>query len=144
MFSAQTLLSFEVFGLALDGINSESLSVVHLHADNNYIEDYKPNKEYGVGINEMLVVQLLLDNCKNVDEAKEFLLCNKHFYMLIPTHLLISDKHGKSFVWEHTLDHNKEIIIDGTIKANRNITPAIFTIFCEGKFTQKFTKVNVR
>jgi len=74
---------------------------------------YKPSREYGVGINEMLVVQFLLDNCKNVDEAKELLLCNKHFYMMLPTHLLIADRWGQSFVWEHNPQHNKEFILNG-------------------------------
>ena len=112
-YSSLITLSFELYGLALDGINSEGLSVVHLHADNIRAEAYRPSMEFGVGINEMLVVQLLLDNCKTVDEAKEFLWCNKHYYMLLPTHFLIADRHGKSFVWEYPLEHNKEFVIEG-------------------------------
>ena len=89
------------------------LAVTHLYADSINIEKYNPSMEFGIGINEMLVVQMLLDNCKNVEEAKKILLSNKHFYMMLPTHLLIADRFGNSFVWEYSVQHNKEYIIDG-------------------------------
>lgn len=111
-FSSLMNLSFELYGLGLDGINSEGLAVTHLYADKVNARSYKPSAEYGLGINEMLAVQFLLDCCKTVDDAKELLLCNKHFYILLPTHFLIADKNGKSFVWEYSPEHNKEYIID--------------------------------
>lgn len=111
-FSSLVNLSFELYGLGLDGINSEGLTVTHLYADQVNASSYKPSAEYGIGINEMLTVQFLLDSCKTVDEAKELLLCNKHFYLLLPTHFLIADKNGNSFVWEYSPEHNKEYIID--------------------------------
>lgn len=115
-FPSMVNLCFELYGLGLDGINSEGLAVTHLYADSVNSNLYKPTKESGVGINEMLVVQLLLDNCGSVDEAKEILLCNKHFYMLLPTHLLIADRFGESFVWEYSPQHNHEYIINGKSK----------------------------
>lgn len=111
-FASLVNLSFELYGLGLDGINSEGLVVTHLNADVVKTSLYKPSREYGVGINEMLVVQMLLDSCRTVDEAKEILLSNKHFYMLLPTHLLIADKQGGSFVWEYSPQHNQEYIIN--------------------------------
>jgi len=116
-------LSFELYGLGLDGINSEGLTVTHLYADSVNSNLYKPTNEYSIGINEMLIVQLLLDNCKNVDEAKEMLLLNKQFYMLLPTHFLIADHFGNSFVWEYSPQHNQEFIING------NSNPQIITNF---------------
>lgn len=107
------ILCFELHGLGLDGINSEGLTVSHLHSDTINTNEYKPTLEYGVGINEMLTVQFLLDNCKTVKEAKELLLCNKHFYMLLPLHFKIADKFGDSFIWEYSPQHNKEFIISG-------------------------------
>ncbi len=112
-YSSLIMFFFELYGLGLDGINSEGLSVTHLHADNPNAKAYKPSLESGIGINEMLVVQLLLDSCKTVDEAKEILLSNKHYRMVLPTHLLIADRHGKSFVWEYPVEHNKDYFIDG-------------------------------
>jgi predicted choloylglycine hydrolase len=111
-YSSLIVLSFELFGLGLDGINSEGLAVTHLHADTINTNNYKPTLEYGVGINEMLTVQFLLDNCKTVEDAKELLLCNKHYYMLLPLHFLIADRFGNSFIWEYSPQHNKEFIIN--------------------------------
>lgn len=112
-FSSLINLSFELYGLGLDGINSEGLTVTHLYADKVNSESYKPSNEYGMGINEMLTVQFLLDNCKTVEDAKELLLQSKHFYLQLPTHFLIADKIGNSFVWEYSPEHNREYIIDG-------------------------------
>lgn len=112
-YSSLVMFCFELYGLALDGINSEGLAVTHLHGDVLNGKTYKPSMDSGVGINEMLVVQLLLDNCKSVDEAKEMLLCNKHFRMILPTHLLIADKYGNSFIWEYPIEHNQDFFIDG-------------------------------
>lgn len=97
-YSSLVMFCFELYGLALDGINSEGLAVTHLHGDVLNEKAYKPSLDSGVGINEMLAVQLLLDTCKTVDEAKEILLCNKHFRMILPMHLLIADKYGNSFI----------------------------------------------
>ena len=112
-YSSLVMFCFELYGLALDGINAEGLAVTHLHGDVLNEDAYKPGMDSGVGINEMLVVQQLLDNCKTVDEAKEMLLCNKHFRMILPTHLLIADKFGNSFVWEYPIEHNQDFFTDG-------------------------------
>jgi len=76
------LLSFELLGEALEGINSEGLTVIHL-ADNESLKKYQmePTISNAVGINEFKAIQLLLDTCSNVTEAKQALLTNKHFYI---------------------------------------------------------------
>lgn len=125
-YSTLGVLCFDLFGLLLDGINSEGLIVTHLHADSMDENGYAPTIEYGVGINEMLVVQMLLDNCKDVDEAKMWLWKNKHFYMFVPTHLLIADKYGKSLVWEYSVEHNKEYV---TEKKDESVILTNFPLF---------------
>ncbi|QGY42112.1 linear amide C-N hydrolase [Maribellus comscasis] len=115
-YATLSTFSFELYGLALDGINSEGLVISHLHADSVNISFYKPTKGFGVGINEMLAVQFLLDNCKNAEDAKKLLLLNKHFYMFLPTHLIVADKDGNSFIWEYSSNHNEESIISGNQK----------------------------
>lgn len=118
------LLSFELLGESLEGINSEGLTVIHL-ADNESQKKYQmePTMSNSVGINEFKAIQLLLDTCSNVTEAKQALLTNKHFYMIQPIHLLVADRYGNSFVWEYSHAHNKEYIIDG------DNTPQIVTNF---------------
>uniref|UniRef100_UPI00321702CD C45 family peptidase n=1 Tax=uncultured Draconibacterium sp. TaxID=1573823 RepID=UPI00321702CD len=132
-YSSLVMFCFELYGLALDGINSEGLAVTHLHADVLNEEKYMPGMDSGVGINEMLVVQLLLDTCKTVDEAKEVLLCNKHFRMILPTHLLIADKYGNSFIWEYPIEHNQDFFIDG------NSEIQVITNFPVHKYPEMYT-----
>ncbi|MBM7540002.1 C45 family peptidase [Amphibacillus cookii] len=109
-----SILSFQLLGESLEGINAKGLTVVHL-ADDESTSRYHTEPTYcnAVGLNELKSVQLLLDTCATVEEAKEALLVNKHFYMFQPIHLLIADKSGNSFVWEYSHTHNKEYIIEG-------------------------------
>lgn len=115
-----SILSFQLLGEALEGMNSEGLTIVHLADDES---DVKPTYCNAVGLNELKIIQLLLDTCATVEDAKEVLLMNKHFYMFQTVHLLIADKSGNSFVWEYSHTHNKEYIIDGKDK------PQIITNF---------------
>lgn len=119
-----SILSFQLLGEALEGINSEGLTVIHL-ADDESPEKYHMEPTYcnAVGLNELKSIQLLLDTCATVADAKEALLTNKHFYMFKPIHLLIADRFGNSFIWEYSHAHNKEYIIDGKDK------PQIITNF---------------
>lgn len=70
---------------------------------------------FGIPLLTLIVAKLrkLPDTCSTVEEAKEALLTNKHFYIFQPVHLLIADKFGNSFVWEYSHAHNKEFIVDG-------------------------------
>ncbi len=85
--------------MKLDGINSEGLMTTHLAATNDE-DGYCLKRRYQAGINEMLGVQLLLDTCKEVEEAKKCLRAQNHYVIRIPIHLLVADKYGNSFVWE--------------------------------------------
>lgn len=113
-YSSISILTMEIFGQSLEGINSEGLTVVHL-ADGESAEAYPDNGrgEPGVGFNEFLIVQYLLDNCANLKEAKEALLMAKHYYYAIPVHLIITDSSGESFIWEFSEMRNRDYIIPG-------------------------------
>jgi Penicillin V acylase and related amidases len=123
-YPSLTIFSFELLGEALEGINSAGLAVIHL-ADSESAASHRmePAGDMAVGINELKAVQLLLDTCGTVDDAKQALLANKHVYLFQPIHLLIADCGGNSFVWEYSHAHNKEYIIDG------NDQPQIITNF---------------
>ena len=111
-YPSLTIISFELFGEALDGMNSEGLVVAHL-ADGESLEPIMSN---AVGFNELKCIQFLLDTCADVNEAKQALLTNKHYYSFTPVHLFIGDRHGNSFVWEYSHAHNKEYMVDGNGK----------------------------
>ena len=113
-YASLTLFCFEVFGQALEGINSEGLAVVHLaDATTATAFPHAGTGQLAVGLNEFLPIQLLLDTCSTAREAQEALLLNKHYYRCVPVHLLVADRAGNSFVWETGSIHNSEHIIDG-------------------------------
>lgn len=113
-FSSLVFMTYEIFGLALEGINSEGLAVIHL-ADGETENSgfYEPTNTLNVGMNEFLPIQLLLDTCANTEDAKRELCLNKHYYRNVPVHLLVVDRFGNSFVWEYSSIRNKSHIIEG-------------------------------
>lgn len=72
-YSSLYLSSFDLLG-ALDGINSQGL-MVGILADNETLEAQlsRPTLSFAVGIEILLAVQMLLDTCATVEEAKEAL-----------------------------------------------------------------------
>lgn len=130
-YASLAIMSFEVMGQRLEGINSEGLTVVHLADDETPgLGLLDPAGEDGVGISELQAAELLLDTCATVEEAKETLLTNKHYYHTLPVHLLVADRTGRAFVWEFASIRNREYIID---LANK---PQVMTNFLLHRHTE--------
>lgn len=111
-YSSLSLCAFEYLGGVLDGINSEGL-VVSILAENDCVERVGREPGDEVGMYELMSMRYLLDNCKNVEEAKEALLSLKHYYYFIPCHYIVGDKTGQSFIYEFSPNRNRSYIIDG-------------------------------
>ncbi len=111
-YPSLSLCAFEYLGGVLDGINSEGL-VVAIAAEEE--SGNKVGREPGdeVGMHELMGMRYLLDNCKNVEEAKEALLSLKHYYSFIPCHYIVGDRSGKSFIFEFSPTRNRSYVIDG-------------------------------
>ena len=104
---------FNLLGI-MDGINSEGLTVAVLTDEESMGNNLsRPTLAPAVGVECLQMLQMLLDTCAKVTEAKEALLMTKHYYMVVPAHFLVADRHGNSFVWEHGSLHNSEHVIDG-------------------------------
>ena len=111
-YASLALCAFDLLSGVLDGINSEGLTVTML-ADNELEPEYPDDlAEAGVGLDDCQMLRLLLDTCATVEEAKEALLFTKQYCWSIPTHYLIADRHGKSFVWEYSQAHNREHVVE--------------------------------
>lgn len=95
---------------AMDGVNEAGLAVALL-ADNES-PDPEPVAGFQVGLAEQQVVRHLLDTCATVAEAKAALMMAKHYYFFTPCHYVVADRHGDSFVWEHSARRNREIVVD--------------------------------
>jgi penicillin V acylase-like amidase (Ntn superfamily) len=118
-----SLWCFDVFGLALEGINSKGLAVVHL-ADHDTSIDHEDLATHQTkkGFNEFLPIQYLLDNCSTVSEAATALNRMEHYHMAIPVHLLIADNQGTAFVFEYSHDGTRKVFVQGNATAPLKIT----------------------
>ena len=112
-YASLCLLSFDMLSGVLDGINSEGLAVSVNGDEVAMSRGLEPNVR-GVGLNELQGMRLLLDTCATVEEAKQTLLCNKHFYSFMPCHYVIADRHGKALVYEPSHARNNEYFIEAT------------------------------
>jgi hypothetical protein len=116
-YASLAVYSYDLLNGALDGINSEGLTVALL-ADDELDKKFKmePAGFDAVGLGVVQVPRLLLDTCASVAEAKEALLTNKQYYEYNQVHYLVADRHGKSFVWEYSHAHNREYIVENSGK----------------------------
>jgi len=110
-YASLAISAFDILGGVLDGINSEGLTVSIL--EDGTAERVGREASDEVGFHEIQSVRYLLDNCKNVDEAKAALLSLKHYYTLTPCHHIVGDRFGKSFVFEFSPVRNRCLITDG-------------------------------
>jgi len=104
--------ALDLLGGVLDGVNSEGLAVAVL-AEGEAMRQVGVAPTLGIGMHELESMRYLLDNCKNVEEAKEGLLTLKHFYTAIPCHYIVGDREGRSFVFEFSPQRNGVAIVDG-------------------------------
>jgi predicted choloylglycine hydrolase len=111
-YSSLSLCAFDYLGGVLDGINAEGL-VVSILAEEESLQKFGRETGNEVGLHELMSMRYLLDNCKNVAEAKEALLSLKHYYSFIPCHYIVGDRSGKSFIFEFSPNRNRSYIIDG-------------------------------
>jgi predicted choloylglycine hydrolase len=107
-----SICAFDLLGGVLDGVNSEGLAVAVL-AEEEAMLGYGLDPSQGIGTHELLSMRYLLDNCRDVDEAKEAMLALKHYYSFIPCHYIIADAGGESFVFEFWPSRNSTAIVDG-------------------------------
>jgi predicted choloylglycine hydrolase len=111
-YPSLALHCFDLLSGLIDGINSEGLTVAIL-AESESLSKVGREGSNEVGLAELSSMRYLLDNCKNVEEAKEAMLTMKHFYGFIPCHYIIADRSGKSFIFEFSPNRNRSYIIDG-------------------------------
>jgi hypothetical protein len=112
-YASLAVYSYDLLSGALDGINSEGLTVALL-ADDELSEKFamEPAGPGAVGLGALQTVRMLLDTCATTEEAKEALLQTKQYYEFVQVHYLVADRNGKSFIWEYSQAHNREYIVD--------------------------------
>jgi len=111
-YSSLYLCTYDMLGGCLDGINSAGLTVAILAVDEGP-QAPDPAAAPQAGLNEIEVPRFLLDTCATVDEAKSALMAARQYYGFIPSHYIIGDRSGRSFIWEYSAGHNREYVTDG-------------------------------
>lgn len=108
--------TYELLGGCMDGMNECGLGVALL-ASVEVMQGpgtYRPLGRNGVGLHELQVPRFLLDTCATAAEARRALDATPQFYVTVPCHYLVADRHGDAFVWSHAARPDRPIRIDGS------------------------------
>lgn len=111
-YSSIAMHSFELLSGVLDGMNSRGLMVV-LHGNEIAIGSgqYEPESQ-GIGLFELQSMRLILDTCATAGEARDTLLANRHYFVMMPCIYLVADRNGNSFVFEPGLGGSEPRVTD--------------------------------
>ncbi len=105
------LCAYELLGGCFDGVNSEGLTVALL-ANNTGVAP-TPSNAWQVGLSEVEIGRYLLENCADVEEARQALASIDFYYALVACHYIIGDHDGNSFVWEYSVNRKHRYVVDG-------------------------------
>lgn len=122
-YASLSLFCFDIFGLALEGINERGLAVIHLaDADTRHDHGASATGRTRTGFNEFLPIQYLLDNCETVAEARAALEQMTHYHAAVPVHLLVADQKGNAVVFEYAPDGKEKVFVQGESDTPLRIT----------------------
>lgn len=124
-YRSLAIQAFDLLSGTLDGMNEAGLVVSIMADEEAMAELYEPHlgPPRAVGLHELQVMRYLLDTCSTMDEAQDALLLVKQYYQFAPCHYIIGDRHGRSFVYEHSTGRNVQHLIGG------NARPQVVTNF---------------
>jgi len=102
--------SYDLLAGCIDGMNAEGLCVALLAND---FEAGQPTRGSRPGVGEIELPLYLLDNCRNVDEARAALEILPVYYSFTGCHYIVGDRKGRSFVFEYAPDLSKRYFVEG-------------------------------
>ena len=83
-----------------DGMNEHGLTIYGLVDQGRPRTLTKPSGNRVVGLHPMQTMRMVLETCRNCEEAKKALLTNKVYDFIMGIHYLIGDAQGNSFIFE--------------------------------------------
>ncbi len=92
--------ALDLLNMHVDAVNSKGLSVAMLEDDTYGMERIMKDLSRQSGLNMSQAIRLIVDTCATVEEAKEAILNNKISVTLLPTHFMVMDSSGRSFIYE--------------------------------------------
>ena len=91
---------------AWDGMNEHGLTIYGLVDQGRPGAMINPSGNRVIGLHPMQTMRMVLETCRNCEEAKKALLTNKVYDFIMGIHYLIADAQGNSFIFE--IDQNSE------------------------------------
>lgn len=107
------MVSYDLLGVALDGVNSAGLTVALLADDELMEKGHHHPMRHGSGLGEAGIVRYLLDRCGTIEEARLALSTLPQYYSSIPCHYLVGDARGNSFVFEFSASRSEHFVFPG-------------------------------
>ena len=104
--------ALDLMSMRIDAVNSQGLSVTALEDDTFGVEHILRDLTKQSGLHQYQAIQLILDTCSTLEEAKEVLLNNKMSMSLIPAHFMVMDSSGGSFIYERSSKDNNDRFIN--------------------------------
>jgi len=101
-YSSIAIGALDLLNMHVDVVNSKGLSVAMLEDDTFGMERITKDLSRQVGLNMSQAIRLIVDTCATVEEAKAALLNNKISVTLLPTHFMVMDSSGRSFIYERS------------------------------------------
>ncbi|MEN8210109.1 MAG: C45 family peptidase [Thermodesulfobacteriota bacterium] len=107
------MCAYDLLGIALDGVNSEGLSVALMSVSESHQNGtFEPRGFQGGGLNEGQLPRFILETCATAEEARLAFLSVNQYYAYDPSHYIIADSSGDAFVWEMSTVGNTPHIIN--------------------------------
>jgi hypothetical protein len=105
--------ALDLMNMRIDCVNSKGLSVAALEDDTFGMDHVLKDLSRQSGLHQYQAIQLIMDTCSTLEEAKEAILNNKITMSLIPAHFIVMDSSGRSFIYERSSKDPGERFIDG-------------------------------
>ncbi len=99
-YSSLAIGGHDLLGFIFQGFNSQGLAIELLADESPHVVITPFGGVRASGISDLLAARMILDTCKDVEEAKMALLNNRIYFPFIGIHFLIYDKHGNSTIAE--------------------------------------------
>lgn len=99
-YSSLVIGGHDLLGTFFQGINSQGLAIEMLADDNANAVMMPVSGARSSGISDILAARMILDTCKNIEEAKITFLNNRIYFPLHGFHFLIYDRYGNSTIAE--------------------------------------------
>jgi len=112
-YSCLYLSAMDLLNGAFDGINEHGLTIYGLVDHGVPQTRMKAAGNMVIGLNPPQTMRLVLETCRNCEEAKQVLLTNKIFDNIKGMHYMVGDAQGNSFIFEVNKTDEQAHIQDG-------------------------------